>query len=295
MISRYRRLNSLAPIVFFLSILLVASSAGLAQSTNGTNSKALRRGTDPVWVNTDEGAVTLESDQLARTDVHDRHNSIQAPQTGTSWFDRLFGSNSSSSTSTGWFGNFGDVFAIVLRVLWYLIIAALIGAVIYFLYRTKILHSWFVRSKTPEKYENVEQQLARISDLPFELEKPIAGLRSQADQLRQQGDYSKANAYLFSYALVELDAGHRIRLEKGKTNGVYLRELRQDPALLGFLSQTTAVFEQAFFGRHIITKEMFHHVWDQLPRFEQDLAVSTRTSQAAPHKNAEPTIAGVGT
>ncbi len=296
MSSRNCKWQLLPIAIFFLCMHVVTSSYGLAQSPNGSNRKALRRGTDPVWANTDEDAVTLQSDQLARTDVDDRHNSIQAPQSGTSWFDRLFGSTNSSSTgSPNIFGNLGDLIAAIWRILWYLIIAALIAAVIYFLYRTKVLHSWFVRGKTPEKQENIEQQLARISDLPFELEKPIAGLRSQADQLRQQGDYSKAIAYLFSYALVELDAGHRIRLEKGKTNGVYLRELRQEPALHGFLAQTTSVFEQSFFGRHIISKETFHHVWDQLPRFEKDLAAATRAIQSAPHKAAEATIAGVGT
>lgn len=279
----------------FLCAYLSAPSTGLAQFPNESARKVLRRGTDPVWVNTDEEAVTIESNQLTRTDVNDRHNSVQTPQSGTSWLDRLFGSNNSSSSSPGLFSNFGDLFATIFRFLWYLVIVALIGLIFYFLYKTRILHSWIAQSKSPEKRENVEQQLARISDLPFELEKPIAGLRSQADQLRQKGDYSKAIAYLFSYALVELDAGHRIRLEKGKTNGVYLRELRPEPALQRFLAQTTAVFEQSFFGRHIVSKESFHHVWDQLPRFEQDLAVATRVNHSANPNASEGTIAEVGT
>lgn len=282
-------------ILAFLFAYLSNTSSAIAQSPSGAGRKVLRRGTDPVWVNTDKEAVTIESDQLTRTNVDDRHNSIQTPQSGTSWWDRLFGSNSSSSTSPGFFGNSGELFAAIFRILWYLVIAALIGLIFYFLYKTRMLHSWFAQSKRPETRENVEQQLARISDLPFELEKPIAGLRSQADQLRQQGDYSKAIAYLFSYALVELDAGHRIRLEKGKTNGVYLRELRPEPALQRFLAQTTAVFEQSFFGRHIISKESFHHVWDQLPRFEQDLAAATRASQSASPMTSAGTIAEVGT
>jgi len=279
----------------FVGIHLVVSSQGLAQSPNKSNRNALRRGTDPVWVNTDEETVTLQSDQFARSDLHDRHNSIQAPRSGTNWFDQLFGNSTSSSNSPSIFGDFGDVFLALWKLLWYLIIATLIVVVIYFLYRTKILHSWLVRRRTPEKRENIEQQLARISDLPFELEKPIAGLRNQADQLRQQGDYSKAIAYLFSYSLVELDTAHRIRLERGKTNGVYLRELRPEPQLHSFLVQATAVFEQAFFGRHIVSKDVFYQVWDQLPRFEQNLVAATRASQSAQHPTSEATILEVGT
>ncbi len=65
----------------------------------------------------------------------------------------------------------------------------------------------------------------QVEALPFLAERPRGDLLGQARRHYEQGNYSEAIIYLFSYQLVELDKVSRIQLAKGKTNRQYLREL----------------------------------------------------------------------
>jgi hypothetical protein len=73
--------------------------------------------------------------------------------------------------------------------------------------------------------------------------------------------------YLFSHQLVTLDRCHRLRLEKGKTNRQYLRELANSGDLLAIVRDATRAFEDVFFGRHSLTRERFEQIWGRLDRF----------------------------
>ncbi len=84
----------------------------------------------------------------------------------------------------------------------------------------------------------------------FPWKAPIAGLLSEAEKWMRLGDYSKAIVYLFSHILIELDEHRRIRLQRGKTNGMYLRELGRWPEWRGAIRKVVTAFERSFFGGH---------------------------------------------
>jgi hypothetical protein len=97
------------------------------------------------------------------------------------------------------------------------------------------------------------------------------GLLAQAEKYRAAGDYSKAITYLFSHALVEMDGARCIRLARGKTNRAYLRELRDQESLRYFTNQLVLAFEYAFFGKHVLSKEAFERIWEQVPAFDANI------------------------
>ncbi len=93
-------------------------------------------------------------------------------------------------------------------------------------------------------------------------------LLSEATRQYEQGNYSEAVVYLFSYQLVHLDKNQLIRLARGKTNRQYLRELGRRLALRQMLARTMVAFEEVFFGHYTLDRARFESVWLGLERFE---------------------------
>jgi hypothetical protein len=110
---------------------------------------------------------------------------------------------------------------------------------------------------------------AAIETLPFMADRSRGDLLGEARRHYEQGNYSEAIIYLFSYQLVELDRFALIRLAKGKTNRQYLRELGKSPPLRPPLELTMTAFEGVFFGRRALDRAGFEACWNQLPLFEQ--------------------------
>jgi hypothetical protein len=107
--------------------------------------------------------------------------------------------------------------------------------------------------------------------LPFLAERPRGDLLALARQHYEQGNYSEAIIYLFSYELIELDKGARIHLARGKTNRQYLRELGNAAPLRGPLERTLHAFESVFFGRRALDRATFEACWQELPQFQTQL------------------------
>lgn len=110
---------------------------------------------------------------------------------------------------------------------------------------------------------------AAVESLPFMTDRSRGDLLGEARRHYQEGNYSEAIIYLFSYQLVELDRFAMIRLAKGKTNRQYLRELGKSPPLRPPLELTMTAFEDVFFGRRALDRAGFEACWSQLPLFEQ--------------------------
>jgi hypothetical protein len=150
------------------------------------------------------------------------------------------------------------------------IAASLVAGFIWLLKSQELF--WVLRkNRRLDQAEDLQAQQAKYSDLPVELERGVLGLKAQAAALRDQGDYSKAIIYLFSYLLVELDTARCIVLSKGKTNYRYLRELARNQDLQTRLERVVLLFEECYFGRRRITKQQFDAVWDDLPSFEEEI------------------------
>jgi hypothetical protein len=165
------------------------------------------------------------------------------------------------------FSVFGHTFS-VLEVLGLLLLATLIGLLIFVLVRIFLKHlnetelrGAHVAAPTDELGE------AQIEALPLPVRQHVDSLLAEAQRLYQAGRYSEAIVYLFSHQLVELDRNHVIRLARGKTNRQYLREIGPRESLPALFQRTIVVFEEAFFGRYEIGRERFERCWSDLDAF----------------------------
>jgi hypothetical protein len=244
------------------SVLSAAETEATAYSSqvSAKDKSVIGRSTNSVWFDAEDGTVhpTRNSKPI---NVDDRHDSIAGPVT--------------RRTSTWWtsfWSTVGDFFSWMFRGWQILLIIGLLVflSVVGFIIFRNGFRFQVVTNKSTDK-SVLEREKAKLLDLPFEVEQTMFGLLAQAERYRAAGDYSKAVIYLFSHALVEMDGARCIRLERGKTNRVYLRELRDRDQLQGFTNQLVVAFEYAFFGKHILSQEAFERIWQQLPAFDDHL------------------------
>ena len=246
-----------------------SSSQDPIPTVTETDRSTIKRSNDPVWFDSTDGAVrpTLQGKSI---DVEDRHDSIAVPRgkANPSWWSALLKNIQGliSWLLTGWPVWLVVAFMAIVTIIAYLILSYLPEA----------------RRRQSSGLSRVEKEKGKIQDLPFEVEQSMLGLLSQAERCRAAGDFSKAIVYLFSYALVEMDSARCIRLQRGKTNRVYLRELSDREKLRSFTSQVILAFEYAFFGKHVLSQESFERIWQQLPAFEADLKQSASLGSEIP-------------
>ncbi len=236
----------------------------------------INRSNHSVWFDSDDGTVRPIRGSNS-IDVADRHSSIAGPvQTSSSnWWDSLRLS-------------LGDFFSWIFRGWQVLLIVSLIGLLLivgFLVMKYGVSFQERVRKMTAVSVQ--EREKSKIQDLPFEVEQTVFGLLAQAERYRAAGDFSKAIVYLFSHALVEMDGARCIRLERGKTNRVYLRELRELDTLRGFTSQLVLAFEYAFFGKHVLSQEAFERIWQQVPAFDAYLKQIESKPSIGQRANAE--------
>jgi hypothetical protein len=153
---------------------------------------------------------------------------------------------------------------------WGILAAALVALVAFIVYAVRN------RTRRPVDSKQATAPAGRpaVESLPFMADRSRGDLLGEARRYYQQGNYSEAIIYLFSYQLVELDRFALIRLAKGKTNRQYLRELGKSPPLRPPLELTMTAFEDVFFGRRALDRAGFEACWSQLPLFEQLVAQS---------------------
>ena len=108
----------------------------------------------------------------------------------------------------------------------------------------------------------------QVEALPFMADRSHGDLLGDAKRHYQQGNFSEAIIYLFSYELVQLDKSSLIHLAKGKTNRQYLREVSRVQQLRRLLESTMITFEDVFFGQHPLDRHGFEACWNRLSEFE---------------------------
>jgi hypothetical protein len=161
----------------------------------------------------------------------------------------------------------------LLKGIVYALLALAIAAIVYALVRFAM--EQLKSRKLAEDDEKSQPRVDEAEALPFLAERPRGDLLGLARQHYEQGNYSEAIIYLFSYELVELDRGSRIHLAKGKTNRQYLRELKDAAPLRGALERTLHAFESVFFGRRNLDRAGFEACWHELPQFQAQLRGAT--------------------
>jgi len=263
----------LTPSIRMLTLLVLLLGQSLHAMDRVQEEVLLKRSTHSVWFDAETGKVKPTPARVDSIDVSDRHASIATPANpyNSSWLDRLRSAISDffSFLFQGW------------RIIFIGFLLLLLGIMVSVIFRYG--REWFGLEQ-PANRKNVrskERERAKIQDLPFEIEHSNIGLLAQAEKFRAAGDYSRAIVYLFSHALVEMDGARCIRLERGKTNRNYLRELNGRDNLRGFTTQLVIAFEFAFFGKHRLSQDSFEAIWKQIPSFEVSLKQLNSVSSPA--------------
>jgi len=185
---------------------------------------------------------------------------------------------SSPTTSSGGgganlprFGSLGDIFWTIAKVIFWLFVGAVLILLVYLLVKAYLQRedaAVTVTSRSAQADES-QEDVERIESLPFTVARPRGDLLDEAMTQHKAGNFRQAVIYLYSYLLIQLDRHQLIHLARGKTNRMYLRELKQQPRLREILERTMISFEDVFFGNHALTREEFEHCLSQLDEFRQ--------------------------
>jgi hypothetical protein len=158
------------------------------------------------------------------------------------------------------------------RAMLVLLVISLLGVAVTLLYYA--LRDYLPRAYPQKKIKRaIEIDPARLEDLPFDVHAAGGDPLAEARSLYESGRYNEAIVYLYGYMLLALDNARRIHLIKGKTNRMYLRELRRDPSRLrSIMEMTMLAFEQVYFGKRLLSAEHFGILWGHLDEFHALLA-----------------------
>lgn len=190
-------------------------------------------------------------------------------------------------TRGGWFSGVDTSLfsAIVLTCLAVLLIVV-IGLLAFHSLRNYMPGKW----EPKEKARSIEIDPMKIQDLPFEVQRAThANPLAEAEALMRAGRYDQAMIFLYGYMLLALDQSRKIELQKGKTNRMYMRELKNQPPLKSLVEQVMLGFEDVYFGKHPIGKERFAAVWARVEEFHQLI-----TGQQSPVAFSDATTGGKG-
>lgn len=188
-----------------------------------------------------------------------------------------------AGTSNGVFGTDLTVANIIGWLILALVICVLIGGLVYAFSRAEVDLDGKSNKTKQSDLDNAapdEQTLQRIKHLPAELRRTDVNLRSEARRLMEVGNYDQAIILLLGHQLILLDRATILRLNRGKTNGRYVREANVTaPSVADILKQTTTSFERSYFGRHSLDATTFQQLWQANESLEN--LVATREEVAA--------------
>lgn len=234
------------------------ANADDANTATEAAKKALNGRTRFPWYDAAKDDLRRIDVTAQRDDKNDNRNS--------QWETKSAPANTGPVTSSDFLRALGEV----VRVLIYLIIAALIVTAIVLLVRAFLRRETQVLINTGEKSEeDAKAEISRVENLPFQVPTPKGDMLSEAERQYQAGNYDLAIIYLFSYELMRLDKAQVIRLTKGKTNRQYVREARSRPELAAILKNTMLAFEDVFFGHHSLERERFEECWREVETFQR--------------------------
>ncbi len=247
---------------------IAASSSGQDNSAASAPTKSFAQDALPStnWYRPDEGTVVPVTVQTSVDDSVNRDSRwLPKPkQVAKKAAPPAPNATPAGANGGGWFGTnltLGNLLAWFFLVA---IIAGLVGTLIYALSKSDIDLSSHPRSNLIERADNPDEQtIERMKHLPAELRRTDVNLRSEALRLMNQGQYDQAVILLFAHQLLLLDRVSILRLNRGKTNGKYVRETHNADAQIGaLLKQTTHAFERSYFGRQQITDAEFRDLWE---------------------------------
>jgi hypothetical protein len=240
----------------------------LAQSED-VSKATLDAGTNSTWYDSEKQSWVYPSGQWTATgesSLDARHRATVTPKELSFDFGKWLG-----DTLAGLASFFRDVFSSIRNLLFAILIILLTTLFVYVVVAVIKGSSNPFAWRRSKSNQSTKPQFdpAKIVDLPFAVDSPTGDLLGQAEEFRRNGDYARSIIFLYGHLLVELDANGLIHLQRGKTNRMYLREMRKAQEPLKYLQYFVQVFEAVFFGRYPIDKEQCERAWKLLPKFNQ--------------------------
>ncbi len=168
----------------------------------------------------------------------------------------------------------------LIQVLGLVLLLVAIGILFYVLRNPAVA---FIRRRR-ESEDRTMREIVKVADLPFEVEASEEGFVASAEKHARRGDYNLAVIYLFSFILVELDHHSHLALRRGKTNRMYLRELRSRPEIADGYRTIMLAFECAFFGQHKLSAEDYTQCQNAADRIKNLIQSSVAPKAAAVEK-----------
>ena len=251
-------------IQLLLAIVVLVGTSSYAHYASGSESKVdpskAARSVSGRWYDRDKGTYVAPSLAPNRDNAIRKDGKLAEVGTEMDWSFL----EAIRDLITSFFRAIGTIFYYLGYLLVALLIATLIAGIFY-------ITAHFVRSYRGVSHSDMRKELTidpgKIEDLPFEemqsTNDPLGDCRS----LAREGKFDEAIIYLYGYQLLAMDHARKIHLHKGKTNRMYLRELRNLDELKGIVELTIEKFELVYFGKRSLTKQSFLEVWNRLERF----------------------------
>ncbi len=240
--------------------------------------EALGRAPNYPWY--DAESDSLRPAGFARQSQNNSNNQQTPPKQQAPSSSRSSGGSSSggksSSSPPASLPNTGIASTFVQGLMW-LVLALVLCALVYMVIQAYLNRENSAAAKSTElDAADSRTETERVEALPFAVRPTISGLLDEARRNYEAGNYREAIIYFYSHVLVELDRAQLIRLERGKTNREYLREVNDRRPVRDVLEPTMVSFEDVFFGDHVLQREQFETCWQQLPDLERLLQTAAR-------------------
>ena len=254
--NSHPRLSRVLSIRWLLALVLSCSLAPLrAQEEAAATSGALR---DSLWYDAESDSVVPIKVKPVVDDSMNRDSRwlpkakrVRQRNSQQSANNQAGGGGGGTGTGTGLFGSslsIGNVFG------WMLLLVIFIGGVallVYVFSRAEIdLVPARSSSERGRKKDDApdQQTIERMKHLPAELRRTDVNMRTEAERLMNEGIYEQAIILLFGHQLLLLDRAGMLRLNRGKTNGKYVRETRAaDPKVATLLRSTVTRVRKLLF------------------------------------------------
>ena len=171
------------------------------------------------------------------------------------------------ATKWGFFSFLDSIFSMTNLVVAIFVVFA-VALLAYVIFKNKAFVSFNHNNEKNDGSKRKLRDAAKVIDLPFDVSVDDDNLSQTAQKLAQQGDYQTAIRYLYSHMLVELDEHNWIKLRRGNTNRMYLRQLRPNALIARCFASVMQPFEEVFFGHHQISENTYNTARDNVVEIE---------------------------
>lgn len=178
------------------------------------------------------------------------------------------------STGIGGWGFSSE--AIAYALLFVLGLALISGAAFLIYYYLGDQITW---GREPKGINKIKIDPTKVTDLPFEVDMVRNDPLSEAEAQMKAGRFREATIFLYGYMLLALDHARKIHLQRGKTNRMYLREIRSEVQLHAIVLRTMLAFEDVYFGRYSMDQARFIQLWSQIDEFHRLIAPAAQQPQ----------------